>query len=164
MTSSSAGGPGVAPTGTATTYHERLWPSPWVWVSSTVFAMLCGLVVAKSSWIGAIVSMIAVSLLVAWMLAASTPTVSVTAGTFVAGKANIPVSLLGDVEVLDAERMRHLRGPGIDARAYLCIRGWLPLGIRVTLTDPDDPTPYWLVSSRRPQALADALAAAVPQN
>jgi hypothetical protein len=30
--------------------------------------------------------------------------------------------------------------------------------VRVELTDPEDPTPYWLVSSRRPDALARALA------
>jgi hypothetical protein len=30
----------------------------------------------------------------------------------------------------------------------------------VEIVDPADPTPYWLLSSRRPQALADAIAAA----
>ncbi|HWB36700.1 MAG TPA: DUF3093 family protein, partial [Rugosimonospora sp.] len=30
----------------------------------------------------------------------------------------------------------------------------------VVLDDPDDPTPYWIVSSRRPRRLAAALVAA----
>jgi hypothetical protein len=33
----------------------------------------------------------------------------------------------------------------------------------VTVTDPADPAPYWLVSTRRPAELADALASAGAQ-
>ena len=44
----------------------------------------------------------------------------------------------------------------LDARAYLCIRGWIPTGIRVAVADPQDPTPYWLVSTRRPEELLTA--------
>jgi hypothetical protein len=34
-------------------------------------------------------------------------------------------------------------------------------GVRVDVADPDDPTPYWLVSSRHPDKLAEALRAEV---
>jgi hypothetical protein len=63
------------------------------------------------------------------------------------------------VQVLTKERMAALRGRDIDPRAYLCQRSWLDLGVTVAVTDPADPTPYWLVSSRQPEALAAALAA-----
>ena len=68
---------------------------------------------------------------------------------FRAGRARIPVQLLGDPEVLDADGMRRARGPELDARAYLCLRGWIAAGVRVPVLDPRDPAPYWLVSSRR---------------
>jgi hypothetical protein len=114
------------------------------------------------------------SLLFVALLARSTPTVGVVAGSrartsgdgrtavpdVVAGTAHVPVTLVGTVDVLDAEGMRHAHGPGLDARAYLCLRGWVHSGVRIHLVDPEDPTPYWLVSSRRPQAFADAVAAA----
>ncbi len=45
----------------------------------------------------------------------------------------------------------------LDARAWLLLRGWIPGVVRVRLDDPDDPTPYWLVSSRHPRRLAAAL-------
>jgi hypothetical protein len=32
--------------------------------------------------------------------------------------------------------------------------------VRVEITDPADPAPYWLVSSRRPVELAEALSRA----
>jgi len=33
--------------------------------------------------------------------------------------------------------------------------------VRVDLNDPADPTPYWVVSSRRPTELAGAIKAAI---
>jgi hypothetical protein len=39
----------------------------------------------------------------------------------------------------------------------MLVRGWIPGVVRVELRDPEDPTPYWIVSSRRPQELAKAL-------
>lgn len=141
-------------------YRERLWPAAWVWMASLLFALMCGLVVAKASWTGAFLAMFAAAAVTCWLLVISTPLVAVEGDTFVAGRARILVSLLGEVDVLDTEQMYDARGPGLDARAYLCIRGWLPEGVRVWLQDPDDPTPHWIVSSRRPAALAAALAAA----
>ena len=48
-------------------------------------------------------------------------------------------------------------GPDADARAFLVIRPYLTRAVRVPVTDPADPTPYWLVGSRHPDALAAAL-------
>ena len=47
-----------------------------------------------------------------------------------------------------------------DARAFLLLRPYVKTAVRVDLEDPADPTPYWLLSSRRPEALAAALAGA----
>ena len=45
-------------------------------------------------------------------------------------------------------------------RAFLVIRGWVDPVVRVTLDDPNDPTPYWLISTRRPEELVRVLASA----
>jgi hypothetical protein len=52
-----------------------------------------------------------------------------------------------------------LREAGVDAdaRAYLVLRGYCGGAVKVEVDDPGDPTPYWLVSSRRPLQLAAAL-------
>jgi hypothetical protein len=138
-------------------FSERLWPSPGIWAASIGFGAALGLIPAPiSSQAGVIVAIVGVAGLVA-LLVVTTPALSVTEDTFVAGRAHVPTALLGAVEVLDATQMRQARGVGLDARAYLCMRGWLPAGAKVILNDPEDPTPYWLVSSRRPEALALAL-------
>lgn len=76
-----------------------------------------------------------------------------------AGRARIERRYLGQVEALDIARMRAVSGPEADARAFLVLRPYVKAGVRLTLDDPRDPTPYWLVSSRRPRALAAALTA-----
>jgi hypothetical protein len=49
------------------------------------------------------------------------------------------------------------RGVDLDARAFLKIRPWVKPVVRIELDDDNDPTPYWLVSTRRPKELAAAL-------
>jgi len=66
------------------------------------------------------------------------------------------------VTPLDAEAMRLQAGRDADARAFLLLRPYLKRGVRVDLTDPTDPAPYWLISSRHPDRLAAALVRAIP--
>ena len=55
---------------------------------------------------------------------------------------------------------RAVRGPESDPAGYHLIRGWVPAGVRAAVVDPDDPTPYWFVATRRPAELAAAIEAA----
>ena len=59
--------------------------------------------------------------------------------------------------------LRHLRkllGPAAHPYAFVVQRPWVSGAVQVHLDDPADPTPYWVVSSRRPADLAAALLAA----
>lgn len=144
------------------TYRERLWPATWVWVVCLLVASSGGLVVIKVASVPVSLAVAAACMLVvAYGLVRTSSTVAVTwsAGQteLVAGRAHIPVRYLGAVEVLSADDVRNLRGPGADARAHLCQRGWIPTGVRVAIEDPQDTTPYWFISSRTPGQLAEAI-------
>jgi len=141
-------------------YAERLYPSPGVVLAAATFAVGCAAATLPLGTPAAVVTFGVVAALAAVMLARGAAPVEVGDGRFVAGRARLPMDVVGEVEPLDAAEMRHARGPGLDARAYLCLRGWVRGGVRVHLRDPADPAPYWLVSSRRPAALAAALSAA----
>ena len=143
-------------------WRERLWPS-W-WLVPVVLLLGTGFGLVAAPFGGAVVITVAVlaTLALAAMLLATTATVAVEGGRFVAGRARIPLALLGDPQALDADAMRAARGPELDARAYLCLRGWIAGGVRVPVLDPQDPAPYWLVSSRRPGELAEAVRRARP--
>ena len=73
--------------------------------------------------------------------------------------AHLPLGVVETVVVLDAATLRRAVGRHGDPRAFNAIRAWIGPGVQVVIDDPDDPTPYWIVSSRRPDELARALRA-----
>ena len=90
-------------------------------------------------------------------MVAATPRVAVVDGALIAGRARIPVHLLGRAAALDRAGVREAMGPGLDARAYVCLRAWVGRAVRVDVVDEQDPTPYWVVSTRHPQQLLAAI-------
>jgi hypothetical protein len=141
-----------------THYRERLSPSWWITLSvallipatSLIFLPVnlpLGIAVGISLWAG--------SMAVLWF---SSPTVSVTDSHLSAGSATIDHKFVSGVEVFRKDQATMQRGTKLDARAWLVIRGWVDPVVKVTLNDPKDPTPYWLVSAREPDKLAAALA------
>ncbi|MEV0176636.1 DUF3093 domain-containing protein [Streptomyces sp. NPDC050803] len=86
--------------------------------------------------------------------------IRVVGGSLIAGEAKIPVTALGEAEVLDAEEARAWRTHKADTRAFLLLRAYIPTALRVEVTDPEDPTPYLYLSTREPERLAEALKAA----
>ncbi len=100
------------------------------------------------------------AILVALMVGYGRPQVAVDGTTFRAGRAHITLAHVGAVTALDATGVRRLAGVDADARAYLLLRPYLKRGVRVDITDPADPAPYWLVSCRRPEAVVSAFEAA----
>ena len=73
------------------------------------------------------------------------------------GRAVVGRRWIASVRPLDAAATRERSGVGADARAHLVMRPWISTTVEVTLADPADPVPYWLLSTRRPRALAMAL-------
>ncbi|MEU3340337.1 DUF3093 domain-containing protein [Streptomyces sp. NPDC002144] len=86
--------------------------------------------------------------------------IRVVGGSLIAGEAKIPVTALGDTEVLEGEEARAWRTYKADTRAFLLLRSYIPTALRVVVTDPEDPTPYLYLSTREPERLAEALKAA----
>jgi hypothetical protein len=76
-----------------------------------------------------------------------------------AGSFRIPRSVIAAAKAIAPEQLRHELGPGLDARARLAIRGDLKQAVRIELSDPQDPTPYVLISTRNPAGLVSALGA-----
>jgi len=93
----------------------------------------------------------------AFFLSWGSAEVAVVDGELRAGRARIPVALLADAEPLDEEAARRLLGVEADARAFLLVRPYLPLAVRVQVEDPSDPTPYWVMATRHPGVLAACL-------
>jgi len=146
-------------------YDERLAvPLRW-WALSTMFlaSLLIAFLVSTPTWVALLTTGILVALVVGVFVGYGRARVRVGDGELLAGRARIPVLEVGEVLALDAEATRLLAGRDADARAYLLLRPYLSRSVRVDVADPADPTPYWLVATRRPQRLAAALTAAREQ-
>ena len=140
-------------------YRERLWPGPGTFLAITLIipaALLVFLPISVAAGIGIAAGLYAIAL---GFLLLSAPLVEVTADELRAGPARLPRTAVGAAQAFEGEEARAERGTRLDARAWLLLRGWAPGVVRVELDDPEDPTPYWLISTRRPTALAAALSA-----
>ena len=139
-------------------YRERLWPAPWIALVAALAIPASMLTFAPINLlVGAIVGGVLASGVVG-VAAITAPTIVVGDGMLRAGSARVPLSLLGDTSVARGDEARQARGLHLDARAFLVLRPDIDPVLRVTLEDPDDPVPYWLLSTRRPEQLAAAIA------
>jgi hypothetical protein len=75
------------------------------------------------------------------------------------GRAVIERSWIQTCLALDARAAELRAGVQADARAHLVLRPYVATAVEIVLRDPDDPVPYWLVSTRHPTRLATVLAA-----
>ena len=142
-----------------TRYAERLYLAWWGWPLPLIAA---GLLAAEihmgypgvRAWLPYVLLIPATALIMALL---SRTRVAVADGELWVLKAHLPLEFIGEVDVVPAEKKRHALGPGLDRKAYVMHRGWVGPLLRVHLTDPEDPTPYWLFSTRHPERLKAAL-------
>lgn len=73
------------------------------------------------------------------------------------GGAHLPVSVISRSAPVPRSAKSAALGRQLDPAAYVVHRAWIGPMILVVLDDPDDPTPYWLVSCRRPDLVLAAL-------
>ena len=134
---------------------------PPLWLLAFIFFLLGS--VALSIWaafdnlaglITLILSLIALPVINNAMLLR----IEITQKVLRVGRAHIQRRYLGEATALDVERMRMTRGRDADPAAYLALRFWQSHGVKIEVKDDRDPTPYWLVSSKKAKGLVEALA------
>jgi len=144
---------------TGAVYSERLLPSPAGWFGVVAFAAVLAVALTVAGPTVAVVTgvvALVVGCAIAWW---TSPVVEVRDGVLSAGGTSIPTALLGEVVVLDRAGVREQMGTGWDARAFACLRTWTGTAVRITVVDPEDATPFWVVSTRRPDDVAAAVTA-----
>jgi hypothetical protein len=138
-------------------YTERLLPT--FWVCAALFPIVPALILVSAPfnvWIGTIVGVL-VYLAALIALFVRSINLSVTHEKFIYGNAMVESEYIGAVSAYTGEAARVERGTALDARAYTRFRAFMPGVVKLEITDANDPTPYWLVSTRRPLKLAEAL-------
>ena len=100
---------------------------------------------------------VAVLLVAAALFASAAIVISVDTDQIRIGRASIEHAFIAGCRALDVEETRRRSGVEADARAHMVLRPYVKTAVEITLDDPDDPVPYWLVSTRNPNRLAAAM-------
>ncbi|MCG7266484.1 MULTISPECIES: DUF3093 domain-containing protein [Corynebacterium] len=73
------------------------------------------------------------------------------------GPARLPASVVSRSLVIPPTAKRAAMGRQLDPAAYVVHKNWIPTMAMLVLDDPDDPTPYWLISTKEPQEVLEQL-------
>ncbi len=145
-------------------YRERQWvPFYWWILAFMLVALLTAQFAHNRSTVWLIVPAIGLSILAVWsLLWLSSTVVQVEQdadGTrwLVTNNAMLPHDAIDRALAVPATAKRNAMGRQLDPAAFVISHGWVPEMVMLVLNDPEDPTPYWLVASRNPDALLDAL-------
>ena len=76
--------------------------------------------------------------------------------------AHISLRYISGAVALDTNTLRRVVGREGDPQAFVSIRPWIGPGVQVWLDDVDDPTPYWVFSTRHPARVVGLLANSSP--
>jgi hypothetical protein len=133
---------------------------PPIWVLAFIYFLLLSLVIAI--WAAfdnnvALVAFIVATIAIIYIAIAMRSTITLDGKELRIDRAHIDIKYLGSATVLDSPTMRLLRTRDADPVAYLAIKFWMPKGIKITVVDPRDPTPYWLITSKRGEEIAALL-------
>lgn len=151
----------MTPGSAAGTYRERL-RTPWWWYLAAVgIACLFAAEFHVSGldltvWIPFGV-LIPLSIAIVWWTGHST--LEIVGGDLRIRDAHLPLDVVSGEIALDPTTLRRVVGREGDPAAFVAIRPWIGPGVQLWLDDPDDPTPYWVVSTRHPDRVVTVLRA-----
>ena len=138
-------------------YQERVVPNFGTFAA--VFALLPSMAIISEPFdirIGLAIGVVVV--LSIWtMLIVRAPKIQVSIEELRVGKVVISRNLIGQPQVITKAEIFMERGPKLDPAAHKVFQGSVKTAIKIPIADPEDPTPYWLISTRNPNELARLL-------
>jgi len=144
-------------------YRERLRTPWWWWPPGLGLAALISLEVnqgvpAVPLWVPYAVLLPVAAIALLWL---GRTEVRVLGGPGAAelwvGAAHLPVGVVSRSAEVPRSAKSAALGRQLDPAAYVVHRAWVGPMVLLVLDDPDDPTPYWLVSCRHPDRVLSAL-------
>lgn len=145
-----------------TAFDERLSVPLWWYLPAVGLGLLLGAEIHMGypgvrSWIGYLV-LVPLCVAALWWLGRSR--VRVGEGALTVGESTVSLAHVGRTDVVGKKDKQQALGPELDPAALVLHRGWVGSVVRIEITDPASPEPYWVVSSRRPDELIAALGGA----
>lgn len=131
-----------------------------LWLLIVLYLFLLTFVISIWAALGnnpALIALLAVTGLLILVMIKSALVIEVDATELRVGKAHIELMYVGMSVALTPQEMKNIRTRDADASAFLAIRFWNPHGVKLEINDIRDSTPYWLITSKKSQQLAELL-------
>ena len=144
-------------------YRERLWVPWWWWPLGFALAALIAAEVnvgmrALPDWLPFVTLFAVATGTLLWLGRVEVRVVAGDGGVELwAGAAHLPVTVISRSAEIARTAKSAALGRQLDPAAYVVHRAWVGPMVLLVLDDPDDPTPYWLVSCRHPDRVLSAL-------
>ncbi|AKK11261.1 DUF3093 domain-containing protein [Corynebacterium uterequi] len=151
--------------GTETTvlYREKQWvPAYWWVLAAGLVVLLTAQIAYNRSLVWLIIPAIVLTAIAVWVLLWWSSTVvrverdADGSRWLIAGPANLPADVVSRCLAVPESAKRSALGPQFDPAAFTISHGWIREMVMIVLDDPEDPTPYWLISSKNPDELLRA--------
>ena len=138
-------------------YKERVTPNFGTFAA--VFALLPSIAIISEPFDIKIGLAIGVGVVITiWtLLIVRAPKIELSQLELKVGRVAILRNLIGEAEAISKNQIFLERGPNLDPGAYKVFQGSVKTAVKISIADPEDPTPYWLISTRKPQKLAELL-------
>lgn len=131
-----------------------------LWLLAIIYFFFLSLVISIWAALGnnsALVSLVVLSLALIAIYIKSGLKIEVDDAEIRVGRAHLQREFIGEIIALDNQNLKRIRSRDADPAAYLAIRFWSPRAIQLFVNDSRDATPYWLISTSRPEKLLTAL-------
>ncbi|MEY5145079.1 MAG: hypothetical protein RL745_446 [Actinomycetota bacterium] len=142
----------------AAIFRERLWPG-WG-AAGAALGMAASLAIAYAAAYGHAIGWLTFACSCAAMTVIAIPASPVTTVTTAAlsvGRAKIEKGFLGQAGVISPARLRQLRRDRSLHNAFWAVPIGSRTAVAVAINDDEDPHPMWIIGSRRPDDLLNAL-------
>jgi hypothetical protein len=145
-------------------YRERLTVPWWWWLPGFGLAALIALEVVQgvsgvAAWLPFAVLLPVAAAVLLWFGRIDVRVIDRGGQTeLCVGPAHIPTDVIKRSAQVPKSAKSAALGRQLDPAAYVVHRAWIGPMVLLVLDDPDDPTPYWLVSCRHPDRVLAALA------
>ena len=140
-------------------YRESLRTPAWWYLVAAFVAALLGAEFEVSGlkltdWLPFAI-LVPLALAIVWRMGRSS--VEIVGAELRVRGAHLPLRYVSGAVGLDERTLRRVVGREGDPAAFVSIRPWIGPGVQVWIDDADDPTPYWVISTRHPGRVVEAL-------
>ena len=138
-------------------YSERVIPGLAYFASTSVIPVISYLVALPFGEFLSYGIALGLEAIIVLLGVVNAPTIAISSTELTVGRAKIDRKFVSAAAAIPPSESFIARGRGLDPRAYVRFQFGVKGLVKISLNDVNDPTPYWLVSTRNPELVLQRL-------